>query len=102
MAAKRKRKPGVSIPDAERHTLKRTLRLTPAESAALDAVAEARGVNVSRTVGALALRAAQPHPWAEERAMVATIEARAAAIRRAADEYFASTSPPSTNVRRTT
>lgn len=99
MAARRK--PGASIPDAERHTVKRTLRLTPAESAALDAVAEARGGNVSRTVGALALRAAQPHPWAEERAMVATIEARAAAIRRAADEYFASTSPPSTNVRRT-
>lgn len=52
MAAKRK--PGLSIPDDARHTLKRTLRLTPAESAALDAVAEARGVNVSRAVGALA------------------------------------------------
>lgn len=55
MAAKRK--PGANISDAERHTVKRTLRLTPAESAALDAAAEARGVNVSRAVGALALEA---------------------------------------------
>lgn len=54
MAAKRK--PGLSIPDAERHTLKRTLRLKPAESAALDAVAEARGVNVSRAVGGVGAR----------------------------------------------
>ena len=54
---KKRKKPGANIGDAERHTLKRTLRLTPAESAALDAVAEARGVNVSRTVGALALAA---------------------------------------------
>lgn len=55
MAARRK--PGASIPDAERHTVKRTLRLTPTESAALDAVAKARGVNVSRAVGALAVEA---------------------------------------------
>ena len=53
MAARRK--PGVSIPESDRHTVKRTLRLTPAESAALDSVAEARGVNVSRAVGALAV-----------------------------------------------
>jgi len=52
MAARRR--PGANIADAERHTVKRTLRLTPAESAALDSVAEARGVNVSRTVGEMA------------------------------------------------
>lgn len=50
-----KRKPGANIGDDARHTVKRTLRLTPAESAALDSVADARGVNVSRAVGALAV-----------------------------------------------
>jgi predicted nuclease with RNAse H fold len=65
MAARRK--PGAYLQDAERHTVKRTLRLTPAESAALDSVAEARGVNVSRAVGALAVEANQLHPWAAAR-----------------------------------
>lgn len=55
MAAKRK--PGAYLQDAERHTVKRTLRLTPAESTALDSVAAARGVNVSRAVGGLAVEA---------------------------------------------
>lgn len=52
MAARRK--PGVSIPESDRHTVQRKIRLTPSESAALDSVADARGVNVSRAVGALA------------------------------------------------
>lgn len=58
MAARRK--PGASIAEADRHTVQRKIRLTPAESAALDSVAEARGVNVSRAVGALATEACAP------------------------------------------
>lgn len=56
------RKPGANIADAERHTVKRQIRLTPAESAALNSVAEARGVNTSRAVGALAVEAARLGP----------------------------------------
>lgn len=56
MAARRK--PGLSIAESDRHTVQRKIRLTPAESAALDSVAEARGVNVSRAVGGLAVEEA--------------------------------------------
>jgi hypothetical protein len=84
MAARRTS--GANITDAERHTLKRTLRLTPAESAALDSVAEARGCNVSRAVGALAVEAAK-------RQSVPSAAPRAPSIWPLGD-YFTNTSPP--------
>lgn len=51
------RKPGANIPNAERHTVQRLVRLRPEEDAALIAVADARGVPVSRAVGQLAIEA---------------------------------------------